>query len=392
MEAPADSTWKGYSLAERDRRWNAVHRNAAEAGLDCVWVPLGNGLDAQYLTQMRLASVVLPTDATKPPIAVTDRGIGNSWVPETRSANRLWAPPMAQALVDAGMERARIGVVGLKGGKVTHVRAIDGVVNHTSYEDVVRKLPNATFEDATDVVGFARFVKSDEEIECLRHSALIAEAAVDEMIEMARPGVDAALLYARIMGRLLELGSQYYAAALKIGPIGGPEPYRHTSPPLGQRLQPNDLITNEICAIWGNQVAQEDQPVLLGPVPDDWKAVVDLQAEVFQAGLERMKPGTSFGEFIDFTNNFGNKTGGRLKTLVLLHGRGLGDDGPLLTPRARGEAIRDVRFEKGNAWVWKPYAMTADSRIEYVWGGDVVVTDNGGEVLFKRPPGMVSIS
>ncbi|MPZ13024.1 MAG: hypothetical protein GEU73_01125 [Chloroflexi bacterium] len=59
--------------------------------------------------------------------------------------------------------------------------------------------------------------------------------------------------------------------------------------------------------------------------------------------------------------------------------------------RTSSAGQRDVRFEKGNAWVWKPYAMTADNRIEFVWGGDVVVTDQGGEVLFKRPPGMVSI-
>ena len=26
LEAAADTTWKGYSLAERDRRWNAVRK------------------------------------------------------------------------------------------------------------------------------------------------------------------------------------------------------------------------------------------------------------------------------------------------------------------------------------------------------------------------------
>ena len=40
MEAPADITWTGYSLAERDRRWAAVRKNAVAAGLDCVFVPL----------------------------------------------------------------------------------------------------------------------------------------------------------------------------------------------------------------------------------------------------------------------------------------------------------------------------------------------------------------
>ena len=71
---------------------------------------------------------------------------------------------MGEALLDLGMERARIGVVGLKGGSVTHCSSIDGVVNHTALAQVMSKLPNATFGDATDVIGLVRYVKSEEEI------------------------------------------------------------------------------------------------------------------------------------------------------------------------------------------------------------------------------------
>src|SRR5207302_6098895 len=102
---------------------------------------------------------------------------------------------MAQALLGVGMGRAWIGVVGLGRGKVTHGRAQQGVVNHSSYVAVQRRLPNATFEDATDVVGFARYVKSEEEIEALRRGAEIAAAGIDEMIRVARPGVAEAVLY-----------------------------------------------------------------------------------------------------------------------------------------------------------------------------------------------------
>ena len=87
---------------------------------------------------------------------------------------------------------------------------------------------------------------------------------------------------------------------------------------------------------------------------------------------------------------FGAKRG--MKTDILMHGRGAGDDGPLLTPRAKGEHVRDVCIEKGNAWVWKPTAHSDDGRLSFTWGGDVVVTDKGGEPLFERPHGMVSIT
>ncbi len=380
--------WAGYSLAERDRRWSAVRANAARAELDCTWVPLGNGIDGRYLTQLRCSSIVLPTDG-RAPIVIADRGSRNEWVPEPRFTSREWAEPMAQALLDAGMERARIGVVGLKPGTVTHVRSLDGVVVHSAFEHVRRRLPNATFVDATDVVGMVRYVKSDEEVGFLRQSTRIAEAGVTEVIEQAKPGVDAAVLYARVMARMLRMGSEYYPLAVYIGRMGGPEPKRQTNPPLGTRLEANTLITSEVSAVSGTQVSQEDQPVLLGRVPDDWKPVIDLQRETFELGLRLMKPGTTFGDLIDAIDGFGAKRG--LRTSILMHGRGAGDDGPLLSPRVSGDKIRALRIEKGNAWIWKPTAHSADGRISFTWGGDVLVTDRGGEALFSRPHGLVEI-
>jgi len=402
MEAPADSTWQGYSLAERDRRWSAVRQRAEEAGFDCLFLPLtadgrnlrpssanarGNRADSRYLTEMESAALVLPTDG-RPPIVINDRGRGNSWLAEARSANRRWGPVMAQALLDAGMERARIGVIGLRGGKVTHVRAFGGVVIHGAFQEVLDRLPNATFEDATDIVGFVRYVKSDEEIACLHRATAIADAAIDEMVEVARPGVDAAYLYAQVTRRLMELGSEHYHWALKIGPLGV-EGARYTEPPVGERLERGTLITDEVSAIWGGMVAQEVQPILLGPIPDEWKPVIALQGEVSDEGIKLLKPGTTFGEVIDFVNGFGEQRG--MQTSITMHGRGAGNDGPLLTGRARGEAIRNVVIEAGNAWVWKPTAFSADGRIEFQWGVDVVATEHGGEPLSTRPRGMISI-
>jgi len=383
-----------------------VRENAARAGFDCIFVPptiepssqlspetaQGTQADCRYLTQLDHAAVVLPT-AGGMPIVINDRGRGNAWLPDVRSRTRShdrgsWVEALVEALREVGVERGRIGVSGLKKGQVTHCRANDGCVIHSSYQAVLDALPNATFEDATDVVGYARYIKSEEELECLRHGCAIAEAGIEELVQTARPGADAALVYGRVMRRVLELGSEYYPAALTIGPLNA-EQIRYVDPPAGLQLQPMDLIIDEIDGVRGGLVAQEDQPVLLGRLPEEWNPVVDIQGQVFEAGLEHMKPGTSFGEFIDFVNDFGQQRG--LKTLILMHGRGAGNDGPLLTPRARGADIRDVLFQKNTAWVWKPYGMSADQRLQFAWGGCVVVTDRGGERLFKRPHGMVCV-
>ena len=113
--------WNGYSLGERDRRWKAVRENAGKAGFDCILIPLGNGADGRYMTQLRCSAMALPTDG-RAPIIIADRSSTNAWVPEPWQTGREWAEPMAEALLDLGMERARIGVAGLKGGSVTHCR------------------------------------------------------------------------------------------------------------------------------------------------------------------------------------------------------------------------------------------------------------------------------
>ena len=175
MELPADIKWTGYSIAERDRRWQAVRENAARAGFDCIFVPLcvdgrnlhlsleqarGTRSDCRFLTQMENASVVLPIDGRQP-IVISDQEMGNEWVADLRPVEGSWGRTMSQALIDSGMERARIGVSGLRRGTFTHGRAIAGVINHSSYAEVLRRLPNAKFEDATNVLGCARYVKSE---------------------------------------------------------------------------------------------------------------------------------------------------------------------------------------------------------------------------------------
>jgi Xaa-Pro aminopeptidase len=380
--------WSGYSLTERERRWQAVRENAGKAGFDCILVPLGNGVDGRYMTQLRCSAMALPTDS-RAPIVIADRRSSNPWVPEPWQTGREWAEPMAEALLDLGMERGRIGVVGLKGGSVTHCSSIDGVVNHTALKQVMSKLPNATFEDATDVLGRVRYVKSDEEIAFVRRSATVASAGVDELIKLARPGVDAAVLYADVTARLLELRSEYYPLALTLDFVSTPKPKRYTNPPIGKPLEANSLINNEVNAILGAQLTQVCQPILLGQIPDSWKPVIELQKEVYEAGLTLLKPGTTFGALQEFVNTFGAKR--KIKIVMQMHGCGYGDDGPLFTPKSRSDALRDLRIEKGNVFVWKPIAMTADERLQFTWGGPVIVTDSGCEALFTRPHGMVSI-
>ncbi len=381
--------WNGYSLAERDRRWNAVRANAIEAGFDCILIPLGNGADARYLTQLRCSAMALPADG-RAPIVIADRSSTNEWVPAPWQTGREWAEPMAEALGDLGMERARIGVAGLRGGTVTHCAALDGVVNHTAFEFVRERFPHAQFADATDVVGLVRFVKSAEEIAWVRESARAAEAGLEALIQLARPGADAGALYADALARLLELRSEYFPLTLTLDSIDAPRPRRYANPPLGRRLGANALIAGEVNAIRGAQLTQVSQPIVLGRVPEAWQPVIDLHREVYEAGLALMKPGASFAALVDLAAGLGAQRG--RKAIARLHGCGYGDDGPLVTEKNGGARACALTMAPGNAFVWKPLAMSADEKIRFSFGGPVLVTERGCENLFTRAHGMIAIA
>ena len=380
--------WNGYSLAERDRRWNAVRANAAKAAFDCILVPLGNGIDGRYMTQLRCSAMALPTDG-RAPIVIADRKSSNAWVPEPWQTGREWAEPMGEALLDLGMQGRRIGVVGLKGGLVTHCNSIDGVVNHTAFEYVKSKLPDARFDDATDVVGFVRYIKSAEEIAFVRCSAEIAAAAVDELVKLARPGVDAGVLYADVTARLLELRSEYYPLAMTADPIGTALPKYYRNPPIGKRIEKNTLINSEVKAISGAQLTQICQPIVLGAIPNEWKPVIEFQKEIYTAGLDLIRAGMTLRALQDSVKNLSAKRD--MKTVIQLQGCGYGDDGPLLSSRFKGEHLSDLRIEAGNALVWKPLVTSADERVRFAWGGPILVSETGSEPLFKREHGMVSV-
>jgi Xaa-Pro aminopeptidase len=381
--------WDGYSLAERDRRWNAVRENARRAGFDCVLVPLGDGIDARYMTQLRCSAMVLPSDG-RAPIVIADRRSSNAWVPDPWQTGREWAEPMGEALLDLGMERARVGVVGLSGGTVTHCRSIDGVVNHTALAQVMAKVPNASFDDATDVIGLARFVKSEEEIFFIRESTQVASAGLEELIRLARPGVDAGVLYADVLAHMLELRSEYTPLTLTIGSIHGDTAERFCNPPIGRRLQAADLITNEINAIRGAQTTQVSQPILLGKVPEIWQPIIALQREVYETGLSTIKPGTTFGALRDLINGLGGKHGS--ETALQLAGCGYGDDGPLCSAATQIDRARDLAMAAGNIFTFQPIAMTSDRNIQFSCGGPVLVTADGCEPLFKCKHGIVEIN
>jgi Xaa-Pro aminopeptidase len=106
--------------------------------------------------------------------------------------------------------------------------------------------------------------------------------------------------------------------------------------------------------------------------------------DVFNDVTAAMKPGVTMGELMDIADRKG-LMGGRAWTGLGLHGRGTGNDGPLLTRKDEPPEIRNIVLTEGCCFNVKPSAALGKVSDYVRWGDSVVVTESGGKRLGTRP-------
>ena len=167
------------------------------------------------------------------------------------------------------------------------------------------------------------------------------------------------------------------------GPFGSPDIVR-LEQPAHRALQRGDGVMVEIEGRWGGYVSQIDQSVTFGEVPewaeDAHKAAVQCWHDVFAT----IRPGVRFEELRQAAKKI-ERTRKAIGGLIM-HGRGLGDDGPLILPFAGSEsrADQDVLVED-TVFVIKPnVTYKGHQNVGHV-GETVRVTRSGAERLGTRP-------
>lgn len=372
--------WGGYSLAERDRRWSEIRRSAASAGFDGIFIPLGNSYDANYLTLLEDTVVVLPTSADRPPQVVTYWGAPSPWVePTIHTVDRRIADHAVAALRAAGLERGRIGVAGLNGGPYTHTRYRDGVIIHGLFAHSLDSLPAARFENATDLIGYARFSKSDEE---LRQLELATSRAEDGLRHAAKlpVGRPRAELRAALVRQSFSAGSDYRPQTVASYTAEKPLRKWPANLPVGERLLDGEVVHVTARASAGGMISEEARTVVFGRPRASLLALADLHREVFRACAAAIRPGVSLRELLAAPQHLA--AAGRASLTLTVSGRGLGEDGPIVESGSPvGATSLDTVLVDGAVLSVIPEVSSADGRDHFVWGGSIVAAASGGRVL-----------
>jgi Xaa-Pro aminopeptidase len=385
-----------FSPAERDARWAKVRALMRADGIDLiVCLPCTNShnrgsADHRYLTQLGENSdeciVAFPLEGGV--TAWHSRGgvwPSSNWFDDIRAAGRGTGGATLTAWIRerGGLEGSRIGIAGLVASDIAHVRSAEGEVNWTSVELLKAAFPKADFVDATPILGRARWIKSDEEIAFLRKGTWVAERTLETVVASARPGVRERHVFAKMMYENADCGGSFTPM---FGWVSGPRtaPYHRVEQPSFRTFEVDDILSLEVEGRWGGYVAQIDQTSTLGKAHPETVEANKRTVEAFERVMAILKPGVTVRELLAAGD--WKKPGTNVWSGLGGHGRGTGDDGPLLVAgRPEPDRILNLVIEAGCSFAIKP--STSDGTRELArWGDTVVVTPTGAERLGVRVP------
>ena len=389
-----------FSLAERDRRWKNVRALMRAQNIDVIVCPNNTGNSTDFQSNSRYLShvggggdadiaVVFPLEGDVTAIATSAAPrwpTTQEWTKDVREARRRYGKITVERLKELKVDKGRIAVFGLGEG----TRTPEGTVSYGFWKQITGAFPHAEIVDAAPVLNQARYVKSQEEIDVLTRSMEIIEQGIAAEIDAAHVGAKDWEVWAATQYAMMRNGSEM---PVHCNWLSGKNPVRTLTRPTMRLLERGDLIINELEASWIGYRSQAVQPVFVETADPVHQELIKVQRQVFEEVMTHMKPGVTVKELMEFTNAAGKRANpshgpaANATCSLTMHGRGAGDDGPIITDHARDPAQLAVALQENMAFVFKPSAETASGmpRSICTWGDTIVVSPSGGRRLGKRP-------
>jgi Xaa-Pro dipeptidase len=384
------------SLRERDRRMARTRELLKREGLSGLVL---GGLtsreqyDAYLTNDYAEGIVILPADGEPTYISWMEgrvmrqkeakaRGI-TPWIEDMRVG--VDGPTLAAVIREKGLDRARLGVVGLESRGPAEM---NGYIPYSLWLKVLTALPKAEFVEISAPFAAMMLVKSEEELVMMRRSAAIGEEACKVMLDMARPGVTELEITAEVLHTIFKhcAFSPPPFLILHSGPetvSWGPPIWRYQG---GQTrtLQEGDMVLAEIFPRYGGFESQQQMAIALKPVDEVHVECARLARLGYEAGLKVLRPRVTFQK-VAYEMEKPIKEAGCWHITPMIHSLS-----PLAwvgrveasTKGATGKGAwesKDLFIEAGMVFELEPNAQRGNHRVNI--GGTVVVTETGVEEL-----------
>lgn len=398
------------SLKERDRRWAGLRQLMGRRGLDAIVVGSFQGRERleSYLIDDFLDSVVVLPFEEEPTVLTfaaarasrvfeSERYGVQPWVRDFRIG--FGGTQVAEIIREKRLPNGRVGLVGLG---PTAAGEAEGLVPFRFYQNLIAGLGGTV--EVVDFTGdFTDFVlfKSKEELALFRFAADVSEQACLAMIDVCRPGVSEAEVFAEINREIHRWGcnTRYPFLSLQSGPdnISWGAPRWSLRAERPRTLEQGDLVQAEIHTLYGGQEAQVQMSVALGPVDEKILNCEAVARRSYEAGLAAIRPGVAFSQVVRTMEKPFIESGCWSKT-PLIHTVTFGPVGFTSVNRQQLIGTREEALEfnlnpgiqrgefvlrEGVALELEPNACLEMKRVNI--GGAVVVTSSGAEELNRIP-------
>ena len=389
-----------FSLEERDSRWAKVRRLMTRDGIDLI-ICLPNThnydraqADSRYLSQLGEngdeTTLAFPVEG-KVTAWLSRGGVwpGSNWIADIRPQVRGGGGATITSWLNENpqYQKATIAIAGLTASHISHMRSAEGEVMWGSIELLKKNFPAARFVSATPLLGLARYRKSAAEIEHIRKGVRVAELALEALRRHAKVGASERQMFAEMMYANASAGGTFPS---QIGWCSGLQGkvYHRIAQPSFRKLARGDAMLLEIEGRWGGYIAQIDQTLVMEEPTPEMVEGMKMTIEAFERVRAVMKPGARVAELIAASSL--KSRDGRIETGLGFHGRGTGNDGPLLVAfRPEPQDVLDIVIEEDCSFIIKPSARVDGVEDYSRWGDSVVVTAHGTERLGTRTPELI---
>jgi Xaa-Pro aminopeptidase len=286
---------------------------------------------------------------------------------------------IGERLNDLGLGKGRIGLAGVRNvGRAS--------MPYEHQKDLAAAMPEATFDDAMEVMQAARLIKSAEEIAWFEKGADFTDRSVAAIAANLRAGMPEYELSHHIHNAILRDGGSLMFHFLGCTPMDAPEiifPWQYPSTRLVQR---GDILMTEISAGYWGYCGQIQRPFAVGAKPSpDYQRLYDLAAECYRRVFNAIRPGATDGD-IRAAAAFVETSGCRTRD-VLLHGWGVTIEPPradLASAMIKRELL-PFTIEPGMLLVIQPHVVSPDGQRAVQVGNLVVVEKSGARSLQRAP-------
>lgn len=292
---------------------------------------------------------------------------------------------IGERLRDLGLARGRIGLSGVR----NVIRASMPYEHGVALREMI---PEATLEEALDLLQEARRLKSAEEIDWFERGAAFTDLAIEGIARGARIGMPEWELGALAQSAALARGARWMFHFLGATSMADPELIFPWQYPSTRPIRRGDIVMTEISVGYWGYAGQIQRPFAVGAPPTrEYQTLYDLAAEAYHRVLETLRPGST-DEDVKRAAGVVEARGYRTQD-ALLHGWGITIEPPRVDlPCAMiKRELAPVTFEAGMLLVIQPHVVSADARRGVQVGGLVTVEAGGARALQRYPVEFIRI-